>query len=176
MRRALLSPQLIHTHTVNTDIHQDSTIDQLPEAAKETTQKAIDVTRQAVCRATDAAKGMYQTAALKAEDTLTSSKEYVRRNPVPVILGAIVFGAAIGYLVVSARRRPTFGERFADEPLVSVREAILGALTPVAESVHDGYDSARNSMGKAMHRFGRRRSGGPLSERICRVGSNLKFW
>ncbi|QTN32886.1 hypothetical protein HZ994_11300 [Akkermansiaceae bacterium] len=162
-----------------TEIHPDTPINQLPQAARETAQHAIDATKDAAHRATDAAKDMYQSAATKASDTLAISKDYVRRNPLPVVLGAVAHGAAIGYILLSSRRKPTFGERFADEPLASVREAILSALTPMAQGVHEGYDSARDSVGKAMHQargFGVQRSCGNLSDRLCRVGSNLKFW
>lgn len=168
-----------HTNTVITEIHPDTPINQLPQAAKETAQRAIDATKDAAHRTTDAAKEMYQSAALKANDTLATSKDYVRQNPFPVVLGAVALGAAIGYILMNTRRKPTFGERFSDEPLNSVREAILSALTPMAQGVHDGYDSARDSVGKAMrqaHGFGVQRSCGKLSDRLCRAGSNLKFW
>jgi len=103
----------------------------------------------------------------------------VRRNPFPVVLGAVALGAAIGYMLMNTRRKPTFSERFADEPLASVREAILSALTPMAQDVHDGYDSARDSVGKAIHQangFGVQRTCGKMSDRLSRAGSNLKFW
>jgi len=193
----LLNQKINHTNTMNTDIHADPPINQLPEAAKDAIQKlsskveegvectkgyalhAVDAAKDAAHRATDSAREFYHSAALRAEDTLATSKEYVRRNPVPVVLGAIAFGAAIGYIIMSSRRRPTFGERFAEEPLGSVREAIFSALAPVTQRVHDGYDSARDGMGKVMdrvHHFAPRRAADSLSDRIVRVGSNLKFW
>jgi ElaB/YqjD/DUF883 family membrane-anchored ribosome-binding protein len=164
---------------VITEIHPDTPITQLPQPARQTAQTAIDATKDAGHRTTDAAKNMYQSAALKANDTLATSRDYVRRNPFPVVLGAVAFGAAIGYILINTRRKPTFGERFSDESLVSVREAILSVLTPMAQGVHDGYDSARDSVGKAMHQahgFGLQRSCGNFSDRLCRAGSNLKFW
>lgn len=167
-RSTHLNQQIIHTNTVITKIHPDTLVNQLPEAAKE-----------AAHRTTETAKEWYQSAALKTSDTLATSKDYVRRNPLPVVLGAVAFGATICYTLMHTRRKPTFGERFADESLDTVREAILGALTPMAQVVHDGYDSARDSVGKAMHQahgFGIQRTCGNLSDRLCRVGSNLKFW
>lgn len=181
---------------MNTDIDTNPPIDQLPETARGIARQAADgardtyqtlsskveegfgrtrnyaqhaaaATMDAAHRTTDKAKDIYQSATLKAEDTLATSKEYVRRNPVPVVLGAIAFGAAIGYLIVSARRKPTFGERYVDEPLGAVREAILTALAPVSQRVHDSYDSARDNAGRTVH---------SLSGQIGRVGSNLKFW
>jgi hypothetical protein len=86
---------------------------------------------------------------------------------------------AIGYMVMMIRRKSTFGERYADEPLVAVREAILGALAPVTQRVHKGYDSARDGAGKAMDRaygFDSGRTVNSLSHQIGRIGNNLKFW
>jgi len=193
---------------VNTDTHPDPSSSQLPEAAAEITRRAADAAgetaskavaaakdvagavaevagdlthaaKDAASRTTDAAKDMYQSAALKAEDALATSKDYVRRNPVPVVLGAIAFGAAIGYLLLTPRRKPTFSERYADEPLAAVREAIFEALAPVTQRVHRGYDSAREGAGKAMdrvHHAGSGRTCESISDQIGRIGSNLKFW
>lgn len=146
---------------------------------KEYAQHAVDATRDAAHRATDTAKDMYQSAALKTEDTLATSKEYVRQNPVLVVVGALAFGAAIGCMLVMARRHPTFRERYVDEPLDSAREAILAALAPATRRLHEGFDSARDDAGKAMgraHRFNPGRTVDSLSGQIGRIGSNLKFW
>jgi ElaB/YqjD/DUF883 family membrane-anchored ribosome-binding protein len=204
---------------MNTDSHSKSSINQLPEAAREIAQRATvgaqnvtsavedlvketyqtmlskveedvdstkghaqqvtDAIRDTANRATDVAKDIYQSAALKTGDALATSKEYVRRNPVPVVIGAIAFGAALGYLLVMARRKPTFGERYVDEPLVAVREAILGALAPVALRVHEGYDSARDGAEKVLdrvHRSGLGRTANSFSDHVGRIGNNLKFW
>jgi ElaB/YqjD/DUF883 family membrane-anchored ribosome-binding protein len=193
---------------MSTDIHTDPTINQLSEAAREFARRTADTARETVKRATattkdvtavvedvagdvthatkdaarratDTAKDMYQSVALKAGETLETSKEYVRRNPVPFVLGAVAFGAAIGYMLMMARRKRTYGERYVDEPLVAVREAILGAFKPVAHGVHKGYDSARDGAGKAMarvHGFGSGRTCDSLSHQIGRIGNNLKFW
>jgi ElaB/YqjD/DUF883 family membrane-anchored ribosome-binding protein len=190
-------------NTVNTDKHPEPPQSQFPEDGDEFARRA-DVaaaataaghelagvirnagdnvtcaTRDAAKRAADTAKEVYHSAALKAEDTLATSKEYVRQNPVPVVLGAIAFGAALGYLIVMARRKPSFGERYADEPFAAVREAVLGAIAPVTHRVHQGYDSAREGANKAVdriHHFGASCSGDSLSHRMGRIGNNLKFW
>ncbi len=146
---------------------------------KEYAQQAVDATRDTASRATEVAKDIYQSTAMKAGDTLETSREYVRQNPVTVVLGAIAFGAVIGYMLMMARRKPTFGERYADEPLVAVREAVLGALAPVTQRVHRGYDSARDGAGKVMGRvqdFGSEHTGHSFSDQIGRIGNNLKFW
>jgi ElaB/YqjD/DUF883 family membrane-anchored ribosome-binding protein len=149
-----------------------SKVEEGVERTKEYAQHAVDATR-------DAAREMYQSAALKAEDTLAASKEYVRQNPVLVVVGALAFGAAIGCMLMMARRQPTTRQRYVDEPLDSAHKAIIAALAPVAQRLHEGYDSARDGAGKAMdrvHRFNPERTVDSLSGQIGRVGSNLKFW
>jgi ElaB/YqjD/DUF883 family membrane-anchored ribosome-binding protein len=156
-----------------------SKVEEGVERTKEYAQHAVDVTKDAGQRVTDTAKDMYQSAALKAEDSLATSKEYVRQNPVLVIAGAIAFGAAIGCLLMMGRRQPTFRERYVDEPLDSARDAILAALAPVAQRLHEGYDAARDGAGNAMDRvphFNPGRAVDSLSGQIGRFGSNLKFW
>ncbi len=143
---------------------------------------AIHATKDAAQYATATAKELYQSAALKAEDALATSEDYVRRNPVPAVLGAFAFGVAVGCLVMMARHKPTFGQRYADEPVTAIREAILSALAPVAQRVHEGYDSARHGAGKAMDRMHDLRMGkcmgkscNSLSDRLGRIGNNIKF-
>jgi len=149
------------------------------EATKEYAQHAVDTTKDAAQRATDSARDMYHSAALTAEDTLATSKEYVRQNPVLAVVGAVAFGAAVGCMLMMARRQPTLRQRCVNEPLDSARAAILAALAPVAHRLHEGYDSARDGAGKAMdrvHHFNPGRAVDSLSGQIGRVGSNLKFW
>ncbi len=150
--------------------------------AQEVEEMAGDITlanKDVAKRVSDSAKEMYHSAVLKAEDTLATSQEYVRRNPMTFVLGSVVLGAAIGYMIINARRKPTFGERFADEPMLSMRDAIRGAFAPVAHRVHEGYDTAREGVGKAMdqvHRLRPTRTVESLSNRIGRAAHNLKFW
>lgn len=156
-----------------------SKVEEGVERTREYAQHAVDATKDAAHRATDTAKDMYQSAALKAEDTLATSKEYMRQNPVLVVLGAIAFGAAIGCMLMMARRQPAFRQRYVDEPLDSAREAILAALAPAAQRLQEGYDSARDGAEKALDRVHRMKTGrtvDSLSDQISRVGSNLKFW
>ena len=182
---------------MNPDIHLDPPTARFPEAAQEAVRRGGEAAREAAekagvsarevtnaakdaaKRAADTAKDLYQSATVKAEETLEISKEYVRRNPVPVFLGAIAVGAALGYILMMPRRKPTFGERYAEEPMIAVRDAILGAMAPVTQRVHTGYDSALDGAGRAMHRMHRlssRRASHSLSDRLGRIGENLKFW
>lgn len=195
-------------YIMNTDIHPKSPVNPAPQAAGEILQRATDLakdtcqtlsskleegvdrskeyahqaanaTKDTASRATEVAKDIYQSTAIKAEDTLALSREYVRKNPMTVVLGAIAIGATFGYMLMMARRKPTFGERYADEPLSAVREALLGALTPVAHRVHEGYESARDGAGKVMdqvHGFKPGRACDSFSDQLGRIGNNLKFW
>jgi hypothetical protein len=181
---------------MNTDIHFRSS-NQLPESAREIAQQATVAAHNVTRVVENMVKDTYQTMLSKLDEdvdrtegyaqkainatkeTLATSKEYVRRNPVPVVLGAVAFGAAIGYMLVLALRKQTFGERYVDEPLAAVREAFLGALSPVAQGVYKGYDTARHGAEKAMDRVQSLvpgRNGGSLSHQIGRIGNNLKFW
>ncbi len=145
---------------MNIDKHSDPLIHQLTEAAH---------------HAADTAEEIYQSADKKAIKLFDNSREYVRRNPVPVILGALALGVAIGYAVTNSCRKASFGERFSEEPLNSVRTAILSALAPVTQRVHDGYDSTRDGFENAIqHLHGCNTKS--LSDRMGRIRSNLKFW
>lgn len=175
---------------MHTEMNSDPPLSQLPQDAEEITRQAAATVKDVAWdfthptakdlarRATDTAKDMYQSAALKAGDTLATSKECVRQNPARFVLGALALGAAIGCLLTIASRKPTFSERYADEPLNAMREAILGALAPVAHRVHEGYDSALDGAGKLGDRVSSFRSGrnGSSLSRLGRIGSNLKFW
>jgi len=70
-----------------------SKVEEGVERTREYAQHAVDATKDAARHATGTARDMYQSAALKAEDTLSTSKEYVRQNPVLVVVGALAFGA-----------------------------------------------------------------------------------
>jgi len=160
---------------MSTDAHPEPIRNQLSETAREIARRAAETAKENANRTAAAARKAASAIGDTAGDTLTTSQEYVRRNPVPVVLGAIAFGAAIGYLLMTARRKPTIGERCAGEPMVAVREAILAAFAPVAQRVHGGYDSVRDGAGKVMD-SAPGRNGRSLAHQIGRIGNNLKFW
>ncbi len=140
---------------------------------------AAHATKDAAKCCSDKAKEIYHSAVVKADDTLVASKDFIRRNPLPVVLGAIAFGAAIGYVLLMPRRKLTFSEHYQNEPLSAVRNAFLGAIAPVTNRVHQGYDSARDGAGKVMNRvhdYGTGRCRNSLSGQVERLGHNLKFW
>ena len=92
--------------------------------AKDAAQRGLDATKDAAQHAGQAAKDLYQSAAsraediyhsaaARAEDTLVQSKQYVRENPVPVVLGAFAVGLTLGCLMgLSHHHEPTLRERF----------------------------------------------------------------
>jgi len=183
--------------TMSKDNPVESPAKQLPEAAKDVAQallakadegvehtralahQTIEATGVATHRATAKAREVVETASAKAGEALNCSKECVRRNPVSVVLGAVVFGAAIGFVVMSARRKPSFSERYVEDPLLSVRDALLTALSPVTQRMHEGYDAACDGVGRAMdrvHHYRPGRSCSSVSGRLSRVGNKLKFW
>ena len=60
----------------------------------------------------------------EAKHALACATEQIRKNPVPIVVGAVAFGVAIGYLIVSGRQTDTFHERYVDEPLAQATDAI----------------------------------------------------
>lgn len=193
---------------MSSEIHSDQPMNQLSEAARETARRVSEaadetskkatatakdisslvegvatdvlyVTKDALKGATDSAKDIYQSAAVKVEDTLETSRSYVRQSPLLVVAGAVALGAAIGCLLMMGRRKQTLGERYAERPLSAARDAIVSALTPIAQRLHTDCDSARNGAGVVMDRMssiGSKYKQGSLSHQIGRIGSNLRFW
>ncbi|OYW77507.1 MAG: hypothetical protein B7Z37_04020 [Verrucomicrobia bacterium 12-59-8] len=99
--------------------------DHATQAAKDAAQHGIAATKDAAQHATQAAKDLYKsaatraediyhTAAVRAEDTLVQSKQYVRENPVPVVLGAFAVGLTLGCLMGLSHHHPepTLRDRF----------------------------------------------------------------
>ncbi|MFN0080390.1 MAG: YqjD family protein [Prosthecobacter sp.] len=84
------------------------------DAAKDAAQRGLDATKDAAQHASQAAKDIYQSAATRAEDTLVQSKQYVRENPLPVVLGAFTLGLTLGCMLGLSHhhQEPTLRERF----------------------------------------------------------------
>lgn len=53
----------------------------------------------------------------ESENLLSCASEQIRKNPLPIVIGAVAFGVAVGCLIMSGRDAPTFQERYVDEPL-----------------------------------------------------------
>jgi ElaB/YqjD/DUF883 family membrane-anchored ribosome-binding protein len=88
-----------------------SKVEEGVERTKEYAQHALDATKEAALRASDTARDIYQSASAKAEDALVSSNEYVRQNPFPVALGALIAGLAIGCVLGMGHREECMSRR-----------------------------------------------------------------
>ncbi len=99
--------------------------DHATQAAKDAAQHGIAATKDAAQHATQAAKDLYKsaavraedlyhTASVRAEDTLVQSKQYVRDNPLPTVLGAFALGLTLGCLLGLSHHQPepTLRDRF----------------------------------------------------------------
>ena len=88
--------------------------DHATQAAKDAAQRGIAATKDAAQNATQAAKDLYKSAAVRADDTLVQSRQYVRDNPLPVVLGAFTLGLTLGCLLGLSHHHPepTLRERF----------------------------------------------------------------
>ena len=137
--------------------------------------------------AAERAKAFAQDARTFAQDTAATVKtqageayhrgeEYVRTNPVPVVLGALAIGLLVGLAI--ARREeeePTARERYLDEPLHQTRDALYSILGPVAKRIRHGYGDARSSLEKAADRA-QDLDCEPFFKNARRFGDKLKFW
>jgi ElaB/YqjD/DUF883 family membrane-anchored ribosome-binding protein len=145
------------------------------EAAKELAKNATTTAKDAVHQATDAARNCCATVSAKVEDSAVRAQECVKQNPLAMVLGAVALGVAVGCLVaLSSRPRLTLRERFVDDPVQTTRDTLYAALAPVAQQLHEGYDSARSGAGNLLS--GLQCRGDSWTNQLGRVGNNLKFW
>jgi hypothetical protein len=141
--------------------------------------EGVDHMADSAHRVIHSAKNVCQNTVGRAVETLQRTKECANRHPVSIVLVAVVFGAAMGYVMVGTRRKRSFSERYVEEPLDTLRDAILTALSPVTRRVHQGYDAALDGVDKALHRAHCHQHGTSscsVSDRVARVGQKLKFW
>jgi hypothetical protein len=86
------------------------------------------------------------------------AKDMITRNPVPTVLGAMVFGAAVGYLVFSR---------------------LSHAPGRVSSLFHDGVEMASAGAGKAsnyLHDLPTREVLDNISGSLNKICNRLKFW
>ena len=62
----------------------------------------------------------------RADELLNEARNCIRRNPVPIVLGALGVGIAIGCLMACNRSAPTLQER-ATDALAEAGDAIMGS-------------------------------------------------
>lgn len=75
-----------------------------------------------------AATEAYNTVREDTCEALSCASEQIRKNPVAVVMGAIAFGVAIGWIIRSGQHQATFQERYVNEPLDSASDAISTSL------------------------------------------------
>ncbi len=57
-------------------------------------------------------------------DVLAQASECIRKNPLSSVVGAAVFGLAVGCLIMSGRHEATLQERFVEEPMDHANEVL----------------------------------------------------
>ncbi len=62
----------------------------------------------------------------RADELLDEARKCIRRNPVPIVLGALGVGIALGCLIACNRSAPSLQDR-ASDALADAGDAILGS-------------------------------------------------
>ncbi|WAC20841.1 hypothetical protein OVA24_05520 [Luteolibacter sp. SL250] len=106
------------------------------------------------------------------------AKEMVTRNPIPTVFGALVFGAAVGYLVYSRREHLSLPDRLVRETEAFGRR-LSHAPGRISSLFHDGVEMASTGAGKAsgyLHDLPARDVLDSISGSLNRICNRLKFW
>jgi ElaB/YqjD/DUF883 family membrane-anchored ribosome-binding protein len=142
-------------------------LSQLPQRAREAAQQTRDLVQE-----------KYEQVRSSAGQGLAAGETYVRDHPLPTVLGALALGTLVGFAIGMSRREESLRERLTEDPLNVIREAVIAALSPAADRIHDSYDHARDAAAKAVHSAQRNASGyaDSWARSLRRAGSNLKFW
>ena len=98
-----------------------------------------------------------QTAQAKAHDALELGKNYVRENPLPVILGAFVLGTILGIAVSQRESRPK-----------ETREKVRDLADDIVSQIADRLPDLKKLRGAYLN--------SPLVEQAQEVGKKLKWW
>lgn len=104
------------------------------------------------------------------------ASEMVRKNPLPTVLGALAFGAAVGYLVFSSR--PSIGDRLVRES-GAARRRLSEAPGFLSSLFHDGCEVASRQAGRAssfVHDLPAEEVLHSISSKLDRISKRLKFW
>lgn len=137
--------------------------------------KLTDATRDTAHEVSDKVKEACHTLSTRVEDKVLRAKGYVRQNPMPVVIGSFVLGAAIGCLVAVSRKQ-SLSERFMDDPMHAAREMLYAALEPMGRRLDDGVDAVSDGAGRAVRSV---REHLPFHQRESwsrQMARNLKFW
>lgn len=105
---------------------------------------------------TESFQNFSNTAQAKAQDAIEVSRKYVRENPVPVILGAVLLGAGIGYLLSQREKEQKDTAQAARELLDIAYHEVAEKLPALKKRCLDGQ---ANLIDQAQH-----------------LGNKLKWW
>ncbi len=108
----------------------------------------------------------------------SQAKDIVVKNPVPTVLGALVFGAAIGYLIYTRREEASLYERLASDAK-SLRKQLGGAPDRLSDLLHEGVGRASRKAHKAsdyIHDLPAAEVIDSVSHSLHRLANRLKFW
>lgn len=117
-------------------------------------------------------------ASERCHSACTKAKEMVVRNPVPTIFGALVFGAAVGYLVYSRRQPLSLSDKIVRDAH-GLRKTLSDGSHHLSSLFHDGLDVASKHAKKANDRFHDIPVDDVLhsvADSLGRVRNRLKFW
>lgn len=106
------------------------------------------------------------------------AKEIVTKNPIPTIFGALVFGAAVGYLVYSRREHLSLPDRLVKET-GSLRRALGSGSDRLSSLLHDGLDVASQRARQAsgyIHDLPTDDVIHSVSDSLQRLRNRIKFW
>lgn len=113
------------------------------------------------------------------------AKEMVTRNPIPTVFGALVFGAAVGYLVYSRREQLTLPDRLIRET-EAFGKRLSHAPGRISSLFHDGVEMASTGAHKAsnyahkasdyLHDLPTNDVLDSISSSLNRICNRLKFW
>jgi len=105
---------------------------------------------------TESFQNFSNTAQAKAQDAIAVSRQYVRENSVPIIVGALLLGAGIGYLL-SQREKEQKDTAQAARDLLEIAYNEVAEKLPVLKK--------RYAEGQAN-----------LIDQAQNLGSKLKWW
>lgn len=83
----------------------------------------------------DSAATAYHAIRQETCHLVSSASESIRRNPVPAVVGAAVFGAAVCYLILSGRHEATFKERYVSEPLEDASDSLRTSMRSLYDNL-----------------------------------------
>jgi ElaB/YqjD/DUF883 family membrane-anchored ribosome-binding protein len=96
----------------------------------------------------DVIQNFTHTAQGKAQDALEASRTYVRENPIPIIVGAFLLGAGLGYLLSQREKEEKDTAQAARELLEIAYHEVADKIPALKKRYTDGQanliDQAQN--------------------------------